>query len=115
MKLIKHISPSEVNDLADLLDYQEGRVVSCTLAQRPEFNLTLFAFAQGEGLSTHQSSGDALIQLLEGTGEFSVEDKKFQVPAGKSILLPAGKPHAVHAAKAFKMLLTVVKPAVGNY
>lgn len=103
------MDPARVMTLAGLVDYQEGRVVSCTLAQQAGFNLTLFAFSKGEGLSTHQSSGDALIQVLEGEGFFSVRGELHRVRAGESILLPAREPHAVDAPEAFKMLLTVVK------
>ncbi|MEK6194629.1 MAG: cupin domain-containing protein, partial [Deltaproteobacteria bacterium] len=64
--LIKNIDFSEVHNLADLVDYEGGRVVSRTLAQNPTLSLTLFAFDAGEGVSTHTAPGDAMVHVLDG-------------------------------------------------
>lgn len=109
-QLIKNIPKSEPLGLVDLVEYQAGQVVSRTLAHNKQLNLSLFAFAAGEGLSTHSSGGDALVQVLDGSGQFTIAEQKFTVPTGQSIVLPANIPHAVHAPENFKMLLTVVKP-----
>jgi quercetin dioxygenase-like cupin family protein len=110
--MIKNISFAAAIDLRDLVDYQPGQVVSRTLAQNKHMNMSVFAFAEGEGLSTHSSTGDAMVQVLDGVGQFKVDQKESTVPAGQTIVLPANIPHAVHALENFKMLLTVVKPAV---
>jgi hypothetical protein len=44
--------------LVDLVDYEEGRVVSRTFEQNPSISITLFAFDNGEGVSTHTAPGD---------------------------------------------------------
>ncbi len=108
--MIKNMPFAEALDLCDLVSYQPGQVVSRTLAQNKHLNLTVFAFAQGEGLSTHSSNGDAMVQVLDGAGHFTVGQTKALVPAGQTIVLPANIPHAVDAPENFKMLLTVVKP-----
>ena len=44
---MKNIPKGEMVDLRDLVPYQEGQVVSRTLAQNPHVSLTLFAFEKG--------------------------------------------------------------------
>ncbi len=111
MAYIKNINASEVNDLTTLVDYAEGQVVSRTLAQNPALSLTLFAFAAGEGVSTHTAPGDALLQVIDGQARVTIDRDIFKVKAGESIVMPANIPHAVDADEPFKMLLTIVKPA----
>ena len=64
--LIKNIDFSKTHNLADLVDYEKGRVVSRTFAQNPTLSLTLFAFDAGEGVSTHTAPGDAMVHVLDG-------------------------------------------------
>ncbi len=106
---IKNIPHSEVLELTELVQYQEGQVVSRTLAQNSALSLTLFAFEKGEGLSGHSAPGDAMVQVLEGAGTITIEDKEYTVKAGESIIMPAGIPHALDAHERFKMMLLLVK------
>lgn len=109
--MIKNIPFTEVLDLCNLLSYQPRQVVSRTLAQNKHINLSVFAFSAGEGLSTHSSTGDAMVQVLDGEAKFTVGDQTpVTVIKGQTIVLPANVPHAVDAPQDFKMLLTVVKP-----
>ncbi len=107
---IKNINHETVENLAELVAIQPGQIVSKTLAQNKAVSLTLFAFAKGEEISTHESSGDAMVQVLEGTGQFTVDGKEYVLNAGQVLVMPAQKPHAVYAKEDFKMLLTVVFP-----
>ena len=110
MAYIKNIEPEKVVNLGGLVQYMDGQVVSRTLAQNSAVSVTLFAFAKGEEIGTHDSEGDAMVTVLEGTGEFNVGGVKHQVKAGEALVMPAKIPHAVYAVEAFKMLLTVVFP-----
>ena len=110
MAYIKNIEPEKVVNLGGLVQYMDGQVVSRTLAQNSAVSVTLFAFAKGEEIGTHDSEGDAMVTDLEGTGEFTVGGVKHQVKAGEALVMPAKIPHAVYAVEAFKMLLTVVFP-----
>ena len=105
---MKNIAKGEVLRLDGLVPYQEGQVVSRTLAQNPHVSLTLFAFEKGEEISTHASGGDALVTVLEGTGRFTVGGESHVLRPGESMVMPAEIPHAVYGAERFKMLLTVV-------
>lgn len=105
---MKNIAKSEVLTLRSLVNYQEGQVVSRTLAQNDAMNFTLFAFDQGEAISTHESGGDALVTCLEGVGKFTVDGVDHLLHEGESLLMPARHPHAVYGEQRFKMALLVV-------
>lgn len=111
MAYIKNIAHEEVLPLAEQITVQQGQIVSKTLAQNGAVSVTLFAFAKDEEISTHDSTGDAMVQVLEGTGKFTVGGKEHICKAGDVLVMPAKIPHAVYAVENFKWLLTVVFPS----
>ena len=111
-EFIKNIPFGEPQNLLELVDYAEGRVVSRTFAQNPTVGLTLFAFDAGEGVSAHTAPGDAMVQVLDGEAVVNIDGKEMTVTQGQVVVMPAHVPHAVTAVKRFKMLLTVVKKPV---
>lgn len=96
-------------DPAALIQYQEGAVVSKTLVQQPTGTVTLFAFAQGQGLSEHSAPFDAMVVVLDGRVEVTISGQAHQVAAGEMIIMPAHQPHALAALEDFKMLLIMIK------
>jgi len=107
-KLIKNIEHNKVLPLAAQVEYLAGQIVSKTLAQNGQHSLTLFAFEKGEEISTHESSGDAFVTVLDGVAKITVGSEKHLVRSGEAIVMPAKVPHAVYAEERFKMLLTVL-------
>lgn len=107
---LKNIPHEEVLPLTSLVNAESGQVVSKTLVQNPSVSITLFAFAKGEEISTHESKGDAMVTILEGTGKLIIDGNEYIAAAGETIIMPANKPHSVHADEAFKMMLVVVFP-----
>ncbi|WP_129597845.1 cupin domain-containing protein [Anaerophilus nitritogenes] len=106
--LIKNIDFAKVIEMESLVEYQEGRVVSRTLAQGKPLSVTLFAFDQGEEISSHSAGGDALVYILDGEVQITIGEEVFTVKKGETIVMPANIPHALLATQKFKMLLTVV-------
>jgi quercetin dioxygenase-like cupin family protein len=96
-------------ELANLVAYQDGSIVSRAIIDKDMGTVTIFAFDKGQKLSTHSAPFDALVQILEGRGLVIIEDKEFPLAAPAAIIMPAGKPHAVNAPEKFKMLLTMVR------
>ena len=107
-ELIKNIDKSVAFVLADQVEIEAGRVNSRTLAQTPATKITLFAIDANEGMSSHSAAGDAMVNVLEGTAEITIDGTPHTVEAGQSIVIPANAPHAVRGITAFKMLLVVV-------
>lgn len=114
-KYIKNIPFAEVLRLKDLTTFEEGRVVSRTLAQRDDLSITVFSFDKGEEISTHSANGDAMVYVIEGKAEIIIGNDKFTLVEGETIVMPANVPHSVEAVEQFKMLLTVVKPFKINF
>ncbi len=100
---------AEILKMANLIDYQEGSVVSRQITKAEAGNVTLFAFDSGQELSEHTAPFDALVHVVEGEAEIIISGKSFHMKNGNAIVMPADEPHAVKATKQFKMLLTMIK------
>lgn len=100
---------AQVMNLAGMVAYQEGSIVSRTLIDKKVGTVTLFAFVVGQGLSEHTAPFDAMVYLLDGEADVSISGKPYHLKNGDMIIMPANKPHALKATKAFKMLLVMVR------
>ena len=107
---IKNIAHEEALALSGQVVTQPGQIVSNAWSQNGAVSITLFAFDKDEEISTHDSDGDAMATVLEGTGQFTVDGRIHLLNAGETLVMPAKKPHAVFAKEQFKMLLVVVFP-----
>jgi quercetin dioxygenase-like cupin family protein len=100
---------AQAKTLAELIDYQEGAVVSRTLIDKTAGTVTLFAFDAAQGLSEHTAPFDALIYAVDGEAEATVSGKPIKLKAGEVTMLPVGEPHALKALTRFKMMLIMVR------
>lgn len=100
---------AEIVRLGEMVNYQEGAVVSRTLVKRTTGTITAFAFDAGQALSEHTAAFDALVQMIEGEAEITISGKAFPVHGGEAILVPANQPHGLTAKMPFKMLLTMIR------
>jgi quercetin dioxygenase-like cupin family protein len=94
--------------LVDLVDYQEGSVVSRTIIDRKAGTVTLFAFDEGQGLSEHTAPFNALVYLVDGNADVTISGSIHHLKEGEMIIIPANKPHVLKAVKKFKMLLIMI-------
>jgi quercetin dioxygenase-like cupin family protein len=99
----------KVVNLAGLVDYQVGSVVSRTLIDKPASTLTLFAFDSGQGLSEHTAPFDALVYLLDGSADVTISGRPLRLQQGEMVIMPANQPHALKAIHRIKMLLVMIK------
>ena len=100
---------AQATNLAGLVDYQEGSIVSRTLIDKKTGTVTLFAFDANQSLSEHTAPFDALAYVFDGEAEVTVSGKAAQLKSGMVTLLPAGETHAVKALSRFKMMLIMVR------
>ena len=96
------MSKTQVSKMSDLVQYQEGSIVSRTTIDKKTGTITLFAFDQGQGLSEHTAPFDALAHLLDGEAEVSVSGKIYLLREGEMLEMPANEPHVLRAVKRFK-------------
>lgn len=83
--------------LADMVNYQDGSIVSRVLVSREAGTITLFAFDEEQALSEDTAPFDALVQMLEGEMEISIDRRPLSVKTGNVVLMPANHPHALKA------------------
>jgi quercetin dioxygenase-like cupin family protein len=107
------LPPAQPVELASLVAYQDGGVVSRTLVKKNGGTVTVFAFDQGQALSEHTAPFDAIVQVLDGDVELVIGGNKVSAKAGQTVLMPAGIPHAVNATTKFKMVLIMVRESAG--
>jgi len=100
---------AEILEIAQLVGYQDGSVVSRLIVQSEAGNVTLFAFDAKQELSEHTTPFDAMVHILDGEAGIVISGKTFQLAAGQAIIMPANEPHALKAKTRFKMLLTMIK------
>jgi len=96
-------------NLKDLIDYQEGSVVSREIISKKTGTVTLFAFDKGQGLSEHTAPFDALVFCLDGEVEVTISGNPIRLREGEMLIMPAYQPHALKALKRFKMLLIMIR------
>jgi quercetin dioxygenase-like cupin family protein len=95
--------------LNDLVDYQNGSVVSREIVSGKTGTVTLFAFDAGQGLSEHTAPFDALVYLLDGEADITISGKTLHLKEGEMVIMPADEPHALKATKRFKMMLVMIR------
>jgi len=101
--------PAKVYNLKESVSIAEGGIVSKQFIKNKGGNISFFAFDKGQGLSEHTAPFDAVVQVIEGTVEVSIDQKKNVVREGEMILMPANVPHALLAIASFKMCLIMLK------
>ena len=95
--------------LREMVGYQQDSIVSRVIVDKKTGTITLFAFDVKQSLSEHTAPFDAMVYLVEGEAEITIDKGKFVLREGYMIVMPANIPHAVKATKRFKMLLVMIK------
>ncbi len=98
-----------VLNMKDLVTYQSGSVVSRTLIGKSAGTVTVFAFDSGQGLSEHTAPFDAMVQIIDGAADITIDGSPFKFKEGEMIIMPANKPHALKANEKFKMILIMIR------
>jgi len=109
MERVEKRLEARVAILAELVDYQDGSVVSREIIGEKAGTVTLFAFDQGQGLSEHTAPFDALVHVFDGEAEIIISGRPLRVKQGEVVIMPANQPHALKAIKKFKMMLTMIR------
>ncbi|EMB53194.1 TPA: cupin domain-containing protein [Streptococcus mutans] len=114
MAYIDKIQHSQVLDLKTEVPIEEEQMLSKTLVQRKDLGMTVFSLDKDQEIGRHSSPGDAMVNILSGLAEITIDEEIFEVAAGQTIVMPANIPHSLYAKEAFQMLLVVVKPEVDH-
>lgn len=95
--------------VSGLVDYVKGSIVSKTVLDSPAGTITCFAFDKGQGLSEHTSPYHAVVHVIDGKAQITIQGRQMEVLQGQLVIMPAGQPHSVQAAVPFKMLLVMIR------
>ncbi|MFH1282872.1 MAG: cupin domain-containing protein [bacterium] len=98
-----------IQNILDTVSYNEGSVVSRTLIKKDTGTVTVFAFDKEQGLSEHTAPFDAVVHILDGQAEITIDGNAVTVKQGELVVMPANKPHSLKAKKKFKMMLIMIK------
>lgn len=99
------VKAGEVFKLAELIPYQEGKIVNMDVVHNEKMKFVVMAFDEGTGLSEHAAPGEALIFALDGEAVIGYEGKEHTIRAGENFHFAKGGLHLVRAEKKFKMAL----------
>ncbi len=102
------IKAGEVFQLAELLPYQEGKIVNMDLAHNDKMKFVIMSFDAGTGLSEHAAPGEALVMALDGEAVIGYEGKEYVLHAGETFKFDKFGKHSVSATTQFKMALLLV-------
>ena len=87
-------------------------ILSQTISDEDGVELVLFSFAAGEQLSEHTSARPAIMHVLSGEAELTVEGETHLAAAGAWLRMPAEARHAVVARTPLVMALYLLpRPA----
>ena len=103
------LKPGTILKLADLLPYQEGKIINTDLVNNDQVKLALMSFGEGTGLSEHAAPGEALVFALDGQGIIGYEGQEHRIAAGQNFVFAKGGRHYVKADGPFKMALLLMK------
>ncbi len=102
------IKAGEVFKLAELLPYQESKIINMDVAHNEKMKFVIMSFDEGTGLTEHAAPGETLIFALDGKGVIGYEGKEHNIKAGENFKLAAGGRHWVKADGKFKMALLMM-------
>lgn len=99
------VKAGEVFKLAELVPYQDGKIVNMDVVHNDKMKFVVMAFDEGTGLSEHAAPGEAIIFALDGEGVIGYEGTDHPIKAGENFHFAKAGLHSVKATKKFKMAL----------
>jgi len=96
-------------DLEEMIEFARDGIVSKTILKAMDKEVSLFCMSAGQMLSSHTSSFPAIIHVLQGKGEVTLANKKYEAKPNAWFYMPANLPHAIQATENLVFLLTLFK------
>jgi quercetin dioxygenase-like cupin family protein len=106
---IKELVKSKAHIIVEIIEYIPNSVVSKTIIKKTTGNVTVSSFDAGEELAEKTSPFDTFLQIIDGSAEVIIDNKKIDLALGEGIVVPAHARHCINAGKQFKMISTLIK------
>ncbi|MGB5713485.1 MAG: cupin domain-containing protein, partial [Waterburya sp.] len=94
-------------NLQDLIEYPTSGILSKVLLKDKNIQYSLFCLAAGTEIEEHTSTRNAVVTVVEGTGNLNLEGKDIELTPGVFVFMPANAPHAVQAKDNLAFILTL--------
>ena len=91
------IQAGEIFALADLVPYQDGKIVNMDVVNSDHLKFVVMAFDDGSALAEHAAPGEALVFALEGRAEIGYEGETHPIAAGENFLTWPGAKSSVRS------------------
>jgi quercetin dioxygenase-like cupin family protein len=106
---IREIEKSKPHIIVEILEYVPNSTLIKTIIKKTTGNITVTSMDAGEELAEKTSPFDMFIQIIHGTAQLDIKDKKYKLRLGEGIVIPAHASHCFHANEQFKMISTIIK------
>ncbi|MGG9962603.1 cupin domain-containing protein [Ferruginibacter sp. SUN106] len=109
MTINGELEKGKAHIIVEIIEYVPKSVLIKTIIKKSTGNVTVSSFDEGEELAEKTSPFDNYIQIIDGTAEVVINEKKFNLKLGEGIVIPAHSRYCFNAKEQFKMLSTVIK------
>ena len=103
------IEKNKAHIIVEIIEYIPNSVVSKTILKKTTGNITVSSLDTGEELAEKTSPFDTYGQIIDGSADIVINDKKVTLKLGEGIIIPAHQKHCFYATEQFKMISTVIK------
>ena len=93
----------------EILEYVPNSILIKTIIKKTTGNITVSSLDAGEELSEKTVPFDTFIQIIDGTAEVTINNKKYKLRLGEGIIIPAHSSHCFNANEQFKMISSIIK------
>lgn len=100
----------EVHDLANQVKMDGDRVQFKNIFSNDNGGVVLVGFKAGQKLDAHMAPAELMVNVLEGSIEFTIVDKPHTIKAGEFLLVGANVLHSVVAKEDSRLMLVKVRP-----
>ena len=95
--------------IVEILEYVPNSILIKTIIKITTGNITVSSLDAGEELSEKTVPFDTFIQIIDGTAEVTINNKKYKLRLGEGIIIPAHSSHCFNANEQFKMISSIIK------
>jgi quercetin dioxygenase-like cupin family protein len=103
------IKKSTPHIIVEILEYMPRSTLIRTIIKKTTGNITVTSMDAGEELAEKMCPFDVFVQIIDGTAQLIINDKRYQLRLGEGIIIPANAAHCFTAKEQFKMISTTIK------
>jgi len=95
------IEKSKPRIIVEIIEYIPNSIVSKTILKKTTGNITVSSFDTGEELAEKTSPFDTYIQIIDGSADVEINDKRYTLKLGEGIIIPAHQKHCLYCRSIF--------------